>query len=272
MKKCKLLLALSVLTCLLTLMCLSANAATYSGTCGDNLTWSLDTDTGVLEISGTGAMEDYSSSSAPWYSCRDYVKTVTIGDGITCIGDNAFYNCRSLTSVTIGDSVTSIGSHAFFFCSSLTSVTIPFGVTSIGVSAFCYCSSLTSATISDSVTSIATSVFLHCTSLETISVDENNAAYSSDEYGVLFNKDKTQLIQYPTGNTGNAYIIPSSVTSIDCNAFYNCRSLTSVTIGDSVTSIGTYAFGECSSLETISVDGNNSAVYGKVTVCLLVPI
>ena len=108
------------------LFTLKADAATYSGKCGANLTWSLDTDTGVLTISGTGDMYywDY-PDYVPWYSNRSSVKTVVIGDSVTSIGDDAFYRCTGLTSVTIPDSVTSIGEFAFYNCTSLTSVTIP---------------------------------------------------------------------------------------------------------------------------------------------------
>ena len=110
---------------------------TASGTCGENLTWTLSDD-GVLTISGTGDMTDYYSYSefAPWHEYADRIQTVVFGDGVTNIGDSAFYECSSLTSVTIPNSVTSIGYYAFYGCSSLTSVTIPDSVTSIGSGAF----------------------------------------------------------------------------------------------------------------------------------------
>ena len=120
----------------------SAAETTPSGTCGDNLTWTLD-DEGTLTISGTGSMYDYSySSSAPWYSYRSSIKSVVIGDSVTSIGDYAFRYCSSLTSVVIPDSVTSIGNDAFYSCGSLTSVVIGDSVTSIGEGAFYYCSAL----------------------------------------------------------------------------------------------------------------------------------
>ena len=137
----------AVLACmllvLLALFCVGdtqADAATYSGNCGadgSDVKWSLDTSTGVLNITGSGKMEEYSNTVyAPWYSYRSSIKTVNIGDSVTSIGDYAFKNCKSLTSVTIGDSVTSIGKSAFFICWSLTSVTIGDSVTSIGDRAF----------------------------------------------------------------------------------------------------------------------------------------
>lgn len=101
---------------------IEASAVTHSGSCGENVNWSLDTDTGALNITGTGAMKNYNSSSAPWYRYRSYVKSVNIQNGVTSIGSYAFYSCDSLTSVTIGDSVESIGYDAFEYCTSLTDV------------------------------------------------------------------------------------------------------------------------------------------------------
>ena len=118
-----------------------------SGTCGTNLTWDL-TD-GVLTISGTGAMTDYSTSysnGTPWYSSRTSITSVVINAGVTSIGYGAFAYCSGLTSVTIGNSVTSIGFGAFAYCSGLSSVTIGNSVTSIGNNAFMSCNSLTSVT------------------------------------------------------------------------------------------------------------------------------
>ena len=104
-------LTLLFLICILS--ALSINATVYSGSCGTNVKYSLDTSTGLLSITGTGAMTNYSSSSAPWYSKSDYIKSVEIADGVTSIGNYAFYYCNSLTSVTIPNGVTSIGNSAF---------------------------------------------------------------------------------------------------------------------------------------------------------------
>ena len=126
-----------------------------SGTCGENVTWDL-TD-GVLTISGTGEMVNFSPySSVPWYPYRSAIQSVVIGNGVTSIGDNAFIFCKSMTSVTIPNSVTSIGSWAFQGCSNLASVIIPNNVTNIGGVAFCECSSLTSIEIPNSVTKLVT--------------------------------------------------------------------------------------------------------------------
>ena len=174
------------------------------------------------------------------------------GKPVTSIGSSAFRGCSSLTSITIPDSVTSIGSSAFENCSSLTSVTIPDSVTSIGYDAFSWCNSLTSITIPDSVTSIGWDAFDRCEKLTQINVDTANTVYSSVN-GVLFSKDKTELIRYPEGKADTSYAIPNGVTYIGYDAFSCCSSLTSITIPNSVTSIGDYAFSGCISLASITI-------------------
>ena len=116
---------------------LTAKAETKTGTCGENVTYSLDSSTGELTISGTGKMDDYQNYDdgfSPFFYNHD-IKTITINSGVTSIGDGAFESCENLTSVTIPDSVTSIGWGAFVGCASLISVTISDNVTSIGDSA-----------------------------------------------------------------------------------------------------------------------------------------
>ena len=177
----------------------------------------------------------------------------SIPNGVTTIGDSAFSGCEILTSITIPNSVTTIGDSAFWGCTSLTSVTIPDSVTSIGSSAFYKCTSLTNVTISNSVTSIGSSAFSYCTSLTNITVDSNNQYYSSDEYGVLFNKEKTTLVQYPLGKTETGYTIPDSITTIGERSFYGCTSLASVIIPDSITTIGDWSFYGCTSLASVTI-------------------
>ena len=146
----------------------------------DNLTWKLDAD-GTLTISGTGAMKDYNAAEnlSPAYMNSD-VKKVVIEDGVTSIGELAFFKCSSLTNITIPDSVTCIAYAAFHGCSSLSSITIPNSVTSIGIYAFVVCSSLTSITIPDGVTSIGYGAFSDCSSLKTISLSCKSSLKKSD--------------------------------------------------------------------------------------------
>ncbi len=175
--------------------------------------------------------------------------TYTIPQGITSIGDSAFFYCYSLTSVSIPDSVTAIGDSAFFWCSSLTSVSIPDSVTSIGDSAFSYCDSLTSVNIPDSVTSIGDEAFYSCSSLTSVNIPDSVTSIGDRAFSYC--------------DSLTSVSIPDSVTAIGNRAFYYCDSLTSVSIPNSVTSIGDYAFGDCSNL-TLTVPRNSYALeYAK---------
>ena len=181
----------------------------------------------------------------------------TVPNGITRIGHYAFIYCGSLTSITIPSSVTYIGVGAFNGCRSLASVTIPESVTSILWHAFQACDSLTSVTIPSSVAYIGEAAFALCFNLESIIVSPDSISFSAAD-GVLFDKEKTMLICYPTAE--GAYTIPGSVTSIYSNAFDSCRNLTSVTIPDGVTYIGTWAFGNCSGLTDVTIPGNVTTI------------
>ena len=193
-----------------------------------------------------------------FFDCTS-LTSVTIGNSVEFIGGGAFDSCTGLTSVTIPDSVTSIGEQAFHLCESLTSVAIPDSVTSIGKNAFASCKNLTGVTIGSGVENMGDVAFWNCDSLTSIMVDENNKNYSSAD-GVLFNKNKTVLIQYPIGNKKTSYTIPNSVTSIGNWAFDGCTSLTSVTIPNSVTSIGDDAFSGCSSLTSVTIPNSVTSI------------
>ncbi len=165
---------------------------------------------------------------------------------VTSIGDCAFQNCKNLTSVTIPDGVTKIGGNAFRNCTNLTAVTVPQSVTKIGPCAFTY----------------------YCLNLVSINVNANNSNYSSMD-GVLFNKNKTELIQYPAGKTNTSYVIPDSVKVIDSYVFRDCSHIESITIPESVTYVGDYVFLGCSTLKYIFYGSDSvtwealSALYGS---------
>lgn len=172
------------------------------------------------------------------------VTDLVIPEGVTSIGNYAFYNCSSLTSITIPDSVRSIGVSAFEDCNSLTGITIPDGVTSIGNSAFRRCYSLTSIVIPDSVTSIGSYAFYGCSSLTSVTI---GSGVTSIEKSAFENCRSLTSIN-----------IPDSVTSIGERAFYNCNSLINIVIPDNVTSIGTHAFYGCTSLDVVYYGGTES--------------
>lgn len=258
------------------------DGAVASGKCGENLTWSIDVEGGSLTISGTGAMWDYSEifvgdgdshTTAPWYAYSPtklvlergitYIGEfafsgcgiagdLTLPDGVTEIGENAFAYCSGLTSVVLSQSVAWLDNWAFLNCSGISSLTMPKGVTGIGYAAFRGCGSLTSVTIPASVIDINSAAFSNCSSLENIAVDGKNIYYISVD-GVLFNKNRTTLVAYPSGKKGTAYTIPKGVTSIGANAFSYCRNLIDVTIPENVTSIGGDAFNGCSNLVSVTI-------------------
>lgn len=241
--------------------------------CGEKITWNYDKSSGTLTVTGDGEMWDYirqrESSSfydkadTPW---EDYdVDTVIIADGVERIGDYAFEKCIYLYTVEFPDSVTSIGDYAFSDCSFLDKVKLPDGLTEIGERAFEGCFSISGIDIPDSVISIGDYAFTGCgnsffksidipasveyighesfsgSSIENINVDANNKNYSSVD-GVLFNKDKTEIIYYPRGKTVKEYIIPDGVVKIGYGAFEGNSSLENIEIPHSVTEIGDYAF------------------------------
>ena len=171
----------------------------------------------------------------------DYtLKKVEIGNGVTSIGENAFYNCRALSLITIPSSVTSIGESAFYECHAITSITIPNSVTSIGGSAFQTCYALTSITIPSSVTDIEGTAFNECQAITSITIPS-----SVTSIGYVLFANCTAL---------KSITIPSGVTSIGDSAFRNCASLSSITIPSSVTSFGGSDFYDCASLSSITFE------------------
>ncbi|MCD8054424.1 MAG: leucine-rich repeat protein [Lachnospiraceae bacterium] len=254
-----------------------------SGTCGDDLTWVLDSN-GILTISGTGTMtgwvtgwSDLYSSSTPWHKqgYQTSIVSIIINDGVTSIGNNAFYDCTSITSVTIPDSITSIGYNAFYGCTSLVDVYIPDSVTSIGDSAFDGCTNLTTITLSNNIVYIPARTFRNCTSLTSVIIPDSVTFIGGNAF-----RSCTNLISVTIGNSVTSIdaaafhdctsltsvIIPNSVTSIDSFMFYNCTSLASVVIGNGVTSIEKSTFYNCTSLTSVTI-GNNVTSIGSSAFC-----
>ena len=133
--------------------------ADEGGSCGKDVSYSFETATGTLTIQGTGEMKNYNFTLTPWRSYRSDILVVIIKDGVTSIGNYAFFDCSALSFVSIPNSVTSIGANAFLGCTSLTAVEISDNVTSIGNSAFRDCTGLTSVTIGSGVKKIGNYAF-----------------------------------------------------------------------------------------------------------------
>ena len=183
--------------------------------------------------------------------------SVNIGNGVTSIGDYAFAVCIHLKAVTIPSCVTSIGNGAFVGCNALTSISIPKNVTSLGEGVFSSCENLKTVYIAEGVTSsLDETFFSKCANLESITVAAGNEHYKSVD-GVLFSKDMTALVKYPSNNKLTSYTIPSSVTTVCGSAFDVCKVLKAVTIPASVTNIAHHAFTVCTALESFTVAAGN---------------
>jgi uncharacterized repeat protein (TIGR02543 family) len=207
------------------------------GTCGaseDNAVWDYADATGTITISGIGAMADFANSTAmPWNSIKTNITSVVIEEGVTTIGNYAFYGCSALASVTFPETFSTIGNYAFYNCSGLTAIALPEGITATGNSVFYGCTSLASVTLPNTLTSIG-----------------SNAFHS---------------------NAFTSIYIPNSVTSIGLSAFKNCSSLTSITIPESVTTMtcnnGDHAspiFAGCSSLTSVVWNARNCSGFSRV--------
>ena len=228
-----------------------------SGSCGENVTYTFVESTGTLTISGTGAM---GAMQHPWYD-KGYkwaIKKIVIGEGVTMTSPEAFYECYSLTSVVLPSTLIAIAPCTFESCTALESVSIPNSVLYIGDLAFARCTSLKNINIPSSVTMIGGGAFAENTSLETINVAKENDSFVF-ENGVLYSKDKTVIVQVLAGVSG-AFEIPSTVTTIEDDAFYECSGLTSVSIPNSVTTIGENAFYACSGLTSITIPNSVKSI------------
>lgn len=234
----------------------------YSGACGDNLQWSLNTTDSLLTITGSGNMYNWSSSeSIPWKNHRSYIAYISLPEEINNIGNMAFWYCSNLKTITISSGVTNIGEMAFYACSNLTSVTLSNSISSIGKSAFAWCYRLSSMEIPNSVTEIGDFAFYLIPSI-TYDGEASGAPWDArcmngfrDGYMVFSDENKTNLLVCLPNAQGNINI-PNSVTDIADYAFYYCENIVSVTIPNSVTDIGENAFHDCKKLESVSL-GNN---------------
>ena len=219
-KTLSIILSLLMIISTISFLPFEAFALDQSGSCGKNVTYTFDSSTGLLTISGTGKIDNYV------FDNELGINSVVIKEGITNIGYGAFSECSGLTSIRIPNSVTTIEDYAFISCSSLASIEIPSNVKKIYDSSFKNCSNLTS-----------------------IIVDSNNRVYDSrNNCNAIIKTSNNELI----AGCKNAFI-PNDVTRIGDNAFFKCTGLKRIAIPDSVTSIGVYAYYGCSGLTSVEI-------------------
>lgn len=242
MKKKILIILIAACTMLFAFGMINASAAIVdSGSCGNNLTWTLD-DSETLVITGSGNMYNWTNCRyVPWYSNSSKIKKVVIEDGVTSIGDDAFLECTKLESVIFGKDITSIGNYAFGNCSMLeTNIVLGNNITSIGQGAFSSCSKLTRITIGENVTIIEKGAFTSCISLIQINWNAKNVADFSSYNNNVFNR---------AGQNGEGItvIFGDEVESIPAYCFYphsgsNIPNIANISIGKNIKQIGDSAF------------------------------
>lgn len=196
------------------------------------------------------------------FSGTDLLSSVTFKENsqLTLIGDRAFYGATNLAEINLPDTVEEIGSFAFGL-TGLTAFTFPNKVTYIPSNLFSGVETLKTITITINVETINKDAFANLPNLESIEVESGNQKYSSEQ-GVLYNKDKSELIIYPEAKTGLSFTVPSSVATIKQKAFKNVNSLKNITISNSVTTIESYAFEGTKLLESVIVP-NSVTTFGE---------
>ena len=231
--------------------------ANDSGSCGENATYIFDENTKTITISGTGEMDDYSSTSVPWYYYNNLIEHVIIESGITSIGHGAFSNCPELSSIELPEGLVVIGPYALQNCPKLTEVVIPNSVTHLGTYSLAS-TGITSIVIPSNVSQLGgfgnvwpygVALFDGCNNLQSIIVAPGNSTFDSrDNCNAIIRTETNTLVQGCGAST-----IPASVTSLGMNCFSGFNAIDTINIPEGVLSVSYYAFRGCSNLKYISL-------------------
>lgn len=239
-----------------------------SGYCGDddeadfkNVRWEYNADTGVLTLTGYGRFQGGESSG--YSPFPKTAATIIVGEGITSIPSESFYNNNNLTSIQLPSTVTSIGNYAFQNCKKLESIVLSDNVVSLGSYAFSHCESLSSVTLSNNITRIEGGTFFSCFSLESIDLPDSLTyiggsafAYTGIEHIDIPDSVETYIrMQFYYCDHLKSFVIKDGTTVIPEMMFAGCTSLESVTIPKSVTTIDRQAFSNCTSLSKVYYGG-----------------
>ncbi|MBE6660086.1 MAG: hypothetical protein E7605_01600 [Ruminococcaceae bacterium] len=222
---------------------------------GSSLTWTYSAATHALNIKGTGAIPNYASAkAAPWSAYASDITAITVQEGITRVGNNAFGNMTSLIDVYLPQSLTSIGDNVFNGCTSIKTVKLPDGLTSMGKGVFRNCSSLKSIEIPAGIREIDDYSFCDCVALETVTL---NKGLERIGYRAFYNCKSLKFIEFP-----------STLQEIDDEAFCGCSGLEGVVISSSPLYIGKDAFAGCKSLVKVILDDCNPPEVEEGNECL----
>ncbi len=240
-----------------------------NGTFGEDLAWTVSNE-GVLTISGTGAMPDYTEAEgAPWQAYADQITSVVVEEGVTSIGNYAFYRIAGITAATLPRNISVIGNYAFWGCTGMASITMPETAEAIGSNAFNSCRSLTEVVIPEGVTSIGSCAFLSCTSLASVVIPAGVTSIGGSAFHSCSSLTSVVIPESVTSIGGSAFsgcsslkevVIPAGITSIGDSVFANCTGLTSVVIPAGVTSIGSYAFSGCTNLAEVVIPAGVTSI------------
>lgn len=182
------------------------------------------------------------------------ITAVSVPDSVTDIQGYAFYDCTNLVSVSLPAHLNSIGSFGISYCLSLTNLALPDGLTYMADQALMHCETLTNISIPRTVTSLGIQALAGCSKLLAINVDLLNPVYCSLD-GVLFDKTKTMLMQYPGGKPGT-YRIPDSVTNLQAGPFASCVGLTGLIVPKAIVNFGSFTCYNCANLKAVYFLGN----------------
>jgi hypothetical protein len=180
-----------------------------------------------------------------FYACYP-LQSLSFPESLRNVGKEAFSGCGQMEAVVFSEGLQTIGESAFFFCRKLTSVNFPESLRTVGDLAF-YATALERVYIPSGLESLGTNLFIFCNRLTAIDVSAENAYYSSLD-GVLFNKEQTELLRYPSGRTDASYNMPASVARVGDMAFYDCAALESATLPEGLQDVGRASFYGCRAL------------------------
>lgn len=231
----------------------AAEPAMETGTCGEDVYWTLDS-TGTLTISGTGPMDNWANlPQIPWAGQRGEIRTVIIEEGVTSVGQAAFSNCTELTEISLPAGLRRIEQSGFSGCTALRKISLPANLEYIGINAFYQCTALTTLHIPAKVSFVAPTAFNACTGLTAFTVAAGNSVYSAGSDGVLMKSGGAVLYRYPPGKPAAAYTVADGVSGIWQNAFANCEKLEELVLPASVQTCETDAFQLIRSLKKLTV-------------------